>query len=50
MIQLSAAGKRYEKKIYPGTGHGFLRTMQPREVAEGAWTDVIRFLEGELGK
>ena len=45
-----AAGKRYTKTIYPGTGHGFLRTRQPADVAAGAWRDVIRFLETELGK
>jgi carboxymethylenebutenolidase len=45
-----AAGKRYTKTIYPGTGHGFLRTREPADVAAGAWRDVIRFLETELGK
>ena len=47
---MSAAGKRYTRTIYPGTGHGFLRTREPAGVAAGAWKDVVRFLETELGK
>jgi carboxymethylenebutenolidase len=45
---MAAAGKRYSKTIYPGTGHGFLRTRLPADVAAGAWSDVIRFLKAEL--
>jgi carboxymethylenebutenolidase len=47
---MAAAGKRYTKIIYPGTGHGFLRTREPADVSAGAWRDVVRFLETELGK
>jgi carboxymethylenebutenolidase len=47
---MAAAGKRYTKTIYPGTGHGFLRTREPADVSAGAWQDVVRFLEVELGK
>jgi carboxymethylenebutenolidase len=46
---MRAAGKRYTKTIYPGTGHGFLRTREPADVAAGAWRDVVGFLRAELG-
>jgi carboxymethylenebutenolidase len=47
---MAAAGKRYSKTIYPGTGHGFLRTREPADVAAGAWRDVVTFLKAELEK
>jgi carboxymethylenebutenolidase len=47
---MHAAGKRYTKTVYPGTGHGFLRTREPADVAAGAWGDIVRFLETELGR
>jgi carboxymethylenebutenolidase len=46
---MTAAGKAYTTTIYPGTGHGFLRTSQPADIAAGAWKDVIGFLAKELG-
>jgi len=41
--------KRYEKEIYPGAGHGFLRQQSGREGANqrasaAAWPRTIRFL------
>ncbi len=45
---MQAAGKRYTKTIYPGTGHGFLRTREPADVTAGAWRDIVRFLGAEL--
>jgi dienelactone hydrolase len=47
---LAAAGKAYTTTVYPGTGHGFLRTGEPADVAAGAWRDVVGFLAKELGK
>lgn len=47
---MRAAGKRYTRTIYPGTGHGFLRTREPGDVAAGAWRDIVGFLETELGR
>ncbi len=44
------AGREYRKVIYPGTGHGFLRTMRPEDVARGAWEDVVGFLRGKLNQ
>jgi len=47
---MAAAGKAYTAKIYPGTGHGFLRTREPAAVAAGAWSEIVGFLATELGK
>lgn len=40
--------KDYTYTIYPGVGHGFLRTREKPEVADSAWRAVIRFLKGSL--
>jgi carboxymethylenebutenolidase len=45
---MAAAGKRYTKTIYPGAGHGFLRTREPADVAARAWRDVVAFFKTEL--
>jgi carboxymethylenebutenolidase len=47
---MRAAGKRYETTIYPGAGHGFLRTGEPPATAAKAWKDVVGFLRAALGK
>lgn len=39
----------YRFNIYPGVGHGFLRTREDPKIADRAWGDVIRFLRGQLG-
>src|SRR5467141_5154242 len=39
---MRAAGKPYPYTIYPGVGHGFLRTREQPEVADSAWNAVIR--------
>ncbi len=49
--QLKAAGKSFEYRIYPGTGHGFLRPG--RAGADGpeverAWTDILGFYKEAL--
>jgi carboxymethylenebutenolidase len=40
----------YRFKIYPNTGHGFLRTREPPAVAQEAWEDIISFLNVRLNK
>src|SRR2546430_1004441 len=35
-------GKSYRHTVYPGGGHGFLRTRERPEVADSAWRDGIR--------
>ena len=40
--------KDYHSTVYPGVGHGFLRTREKPEVADSAWGDVIRFLKESL--
>jgi len=47
---MDAAGKKYLHSVYPGTGHGFLRTREPADVTAGAWKDVLGFLEKEVGR
>jgi len=43
------AGKRYDYAVYPGTGHGFLRTRDNPAAADSAWGAIVRFLRVELG-
>jgi len=38
----------YRYTVYPGVGHGFLRTRERPEVADSAWRDVIRFFRESL--
>src|SRR5258706_904501 len=45
---MKAAGKDYPYAIYPGVGHGFLRTREKPEVADSAWNAVIRFFLAQL--
>jgi carboxymethylenebutenolidase len=40
--------KDYHYTVYPGVGHGFLRTREKPEVADSAWGNVIRFLRETL--
>src|SRR2546430_2697385 len=40
--------KSYRYTVYPGVGHGFLRTRERPEVADSAWRDVIRFFKESL--
>jgi carboxymethylenebutenolidase len=47
---LHKVGVDYRFRIYPNTGHGFLRTQQPPEAAQEAWGDVISFLHTWLEK
>src|SRR6266849_229243 len=45
---MRAAGKDYAYTVYPGVGHGFLRTREKPEVADSAWSAVIRFFRTQL--
>jgi len=43
-------GVDYRFKVYPNTGHGFLRTREPPATAQQAWEDIISFLNVRLNK
>ena len=45
---MRAAGRDYPYTVYPGVGHGFLRTREKPEVADSAWNAVIRFFRAQL--
>lgn len=45
---MKAAGKDYPYTIYPGVGHGFLRSREKPEVSDRAWADVIGFFRAQL--
>jgi carboxymethylenebutenolidase len=45
---MRAAGKDYPYAIYPGVGHGFFRTREKPDIADSAWTNVIRFFREQL--
>ena len=45
---LRQAGKDYRYAVYPGVGHGFLRTREQPAVADSAWGTVIRFFRAVL--
>jgi len=45
---MKAAGKDYKYTVYPGVGHGFLRTREKPEVADTAWSAAIRFFRAHL--
>jgi carboxymethylenebutenolidase len=45
---MRTAGKDYPYTVYPGVGHGFLRTREKPEVADSAWGAVIRFFRAQL--
>ena len=46
---MKALGKSYEYRIYPGVGHGFLRSRDNPAVADTAWAAVVGFLRARLG-
>jgi carboxymethylenebutenolidase len=46
---LKQAGKDYRYTVYPGVGHGFLRARDKPEVADSAWSAVVRFFRAQLG-
>lgn len=45
---MRAAGKDYQYAVYPGVGHGFLRTRDKPEVADSAWRAIVQFFRAEL--
>jgi carboxymethylenebutenolidase len=42
------ARKDYHYSVYPGVGHGFLRTRDKPEVADSAWNTIIGFFRAQL--
>jgi len=40
--------KTYRYAVYPGVGHGFLRTREKPEVADSAWKAVVGFFRESL--
>jgi carboxymethylenebutenolidase len=40
--------KTYHYAVYPGVGHGFLRTRDKPDVADSAWRNVVRFFKENL--
>lgn len=46
--RLKQLAKSYTYTVYPGVGHGFLRTREKPEVADSAWRTVIRFFRTQL--
>lgn len=45
---MRTAGKNYQYAVYPGVGHGFLRTRDKPEVADSAWRAIVQFFRAEL--
>jgi carboxymethylenebutenolidase len=45
---MRTAGKDYPYAVYPGVGHGFLRSREKPEVADSAWRAVITFFRAQL--
>jgi carboxymethylenebutenolidase len=45
---MKAAGKDYQHAVYPGVGHGFLRSRDNPQVADSAWNAVLAFFRGQL--
>ena len=52
LSDIEAAVRTYHKKyrydVYPGVGHGFLRTREKPEVADSAWKAVTAFFRATL--
>jgi carboxymethylenebutenolidase len=42
--------KSYHYTVYPGVGHGFLRTREKPEVADSAWKAVVGFFRETLDR
>ena len=43
-------GKDYHYTVYPGVGHGFLRSRESPAVADSAWRTVVAFFRESLGR
>lgn len=51
--EMKRLNKQFEKEIFPGAGHGFLRNLTGRDesnlkAAEKAWPATIQFLRKNL--
>lgn len=47
---MKAAGKSYRYTVYPGTGHGFVRTRDVPEQADKAVGDILAFFAEKIGR
>ena len=50
--RMRTLGRRYSRKVYPGTGHAFMNftgTRYNSEQAKAAWTDVTAFVKQVVG-
>jgi carboxymethylenebutenolidase len=45
---LRATGKQYRYTVYPGTGHGFIRTRDNPASADSAWRAIVGLFRSEL--
>lgn len=43
-------GRDYRYTVYPGVGHGFLRSRERPDVADSAWGAVVAFFRENLGR
>ncbi|HEY6808774.1 MAG TPA: dienelactone hydrolase family protein [Gemmatimonadales bacterium] len=46
--RLKQLAKSYSYTVYPGVGHGFLRSREVPAVADSAWGAVVRFFRAQL--
>ena len=46
--RLKQLAKSYTYTVYSGVGHGFLRTREKPEMADSAWSAVVRFFRAQL--
>lgn len=47
---MQQAGKSFRHTVYPGAGHGFLRSRDVPAEADRAWADILRFLGQQLDR
>ena len=47
---LRRSGTEYRYTVYPGTGHGFLRSRDNPASADSAWRAIVAFFRTELGR
>ena len=45
---MKAAKQPYPYTVYPGVGHGFLRSREKPEVADSAWGNILHFFRANL--
>jgi len=48
-MMMKKLGKSYQYRIYPGVGHGFIRSRDIPAVTDTAWSNIIDFFKAKLG-